>query len=119
MLTFSLPWELRCGPLGYQASSRALPALRTPLGGSDHDFRRISAYSEPGRRTCARWDPVLASRTCPGVPQGPADQPSGGLLRRVPGGRSRQRKAEARRERDAEIRGLLEATLKKLQEGVP
>ena len=33
--------------------------------------------------------------------------------------RSRQRKAETRRERDAEIRVLLAAALKKLQEGVP
>jgi hypothetical protein len=30
---------------------------------------------------------------------------------------SRQRKVEARRERDAEIRALLEAALKRLQEG--
>jgi predicted nucleic acid-binding Zn ribbon protein len=33
--------------------------------------------------------------------------------------RSRQRRTEARRERAAEIQALLEAALKKLQEGVP
>ena len=33
--------------------------------------------------------------------------------------RSRQRRAEAQRERDAEIRALLAAPPKKLQEGVP
>ena len=74
------------------------------------------AHSEPGRRTCACWDPVLASRTCPvcrKVPVHAGQEVCSGKCRAA---RSRQRKAEARRERDAEIQALLEAALKKLRE---
>ena len=58
---------------------------------------------------------VLASRLCPicqKVPIHAGQEVCSGKCRAA---RSRLRKAEARRERDAEIRGLLEAALRKLE----
>ena len=76
---------------------------------------RKSACSEPGRRTCACRDPVLASGTCPVCRMGPIHARQKVCSGRCRAARSRQRKAEARRRRDAEIRALLEAPLEKLK----
>jgi predicted nucleic acid-binding Zn ribbon protein len=62
---------------------------------------------------------VLASRTCPVCRTAPIHARQEVCSGRCRAARSRQRKAETRRERDAEIRVLLAAALKKLQEGVP
>jgi hypothetical protein len=72
-----------------------------------------------GRRTCACWDPVLASRTCPVCRKVPIHDRQEVCSGRCRAARSRQRRVEAQREGDAAIRDLLEAALKKLQEGVP
>jgi hypothetical protein len=62
---------------------------------------------------------VLASRTCPVCLQVPLTGRQEVCSARCRAARSRQRRVEAQRERDAAIRDLLEAALKKLQEGVP
>jgi predicted nucleic acid-binding Zn ribbon protein len=74
--------------------------------------------SPDGVRAPARGG-VLASRVCSVCRKAPIHAGQEVCSGRCRAARSRQRKAEARRERDAEIRGLLEAALEKLQEGVP
>ena len=74
--------------------------------------------SPDGVRAPARGG-VLASRLCPVCRKVPIHTRQEVCSGRCRAARSRQRKAEARRERDAEVRGLLEAALEKLQEGVP
>jgi predicted nucleic acid-binding Zn ribbon protein len=61
---------------------------------------------------------VLASRTCPVCLKAPIHAHQEVCSGRCRAARSRQRRTEARRERAAEIQALLEAALKKLQEGV-
>jgi predicted nucleic acid-binding Zn ribbon protein len=74
--------------------------------------------SPDGVRAPARGS-VLASRLCPVCHKVPIHAGQEVCSGRCRAARSRQRRAEVRRERDAEIRGLLEAALEKVQEGVP
>jgi hypothetical protein len=62
---------------------------------------------------------VLVSRTCPVCLKAPIHDRQEVCSARCRAARSQQRRGEAQRERDAEIRDLLEAALKTLQEGVP